>query len=75
MTELVRPWCAEWKNRETGSRFTCVLASQPAKREPEYRDSMRTLCRHYVMLTTNIARGVPTCPDCVRILAHREAHR
>lgn len=65
---LPEVWCVQWKKRGTegNPEFLCALKSQPKTREPpHYRDSMRTLCNHYVLLTTGIVKAVPTCPDCL----------
>lgn len=37
----------------------------------KYADSIRTLCRHYVVAPWGIEHRQPDCPECLRILARR----
>lgn len=64
----VEVWCVRWRDREKQTDMLCMLASQPKGCAPAERDSMRTRCRHYVILPCGVDLTEPTCPDCRRLL-------
>jgi hypothetical protein len=61
--EVVKVWCAHSKDA-LGHEMWCALASQPKTRVPRERNSVRTLCRHVIILPGGTEKRTPTCLDC-----------
>jgi hypothetical protein len=53
-------WCIRHKNG--------YCASNTPDQEPVYKDSMATLCSHFITLPTGIRKGMPTCAECLKAL-------
>lgn len=37
----------------------------------QYRDQVKTLCNHYIILPWAFDRRIPDCPECLKILKRK----
>jgi len=53
-------WCIRHKGG--------YCASKTLNEAPDYKDSLPTLCDHFIALPTGIRKGMPTCAECLKVL-------